>query len=212
MAINNTEVQLTEKLTLRVNAVYTRVLGGVAGWVASLGVRPNAVTLASLLPAMLAGWAAYVGVFWLAAVLLLASGVLDLIDGTLARQTGQTSRFGALLDSTVDRLCDAAVPVGLAVFYAPFGPAILVPILLILSGFTISYVRARAEGLSYDLPRLWMRREDRLLVTVVALFLAPISISGIALPAPITFITLALLGLLGLVAVAMALLFAARQT
>lgn len=203
---------MKEKLTLRANKAYTRVLGGVADGVARLNVRPNAVTLASLFPAMLAGWAAYAGIFWLAAVLLLASGVLDLIDGTLARRTGQTSRFGALLDSTVDRLCDAAVPVGLALFYVPFGSAILMPILLILSGFTISYVRARAEGLSFDLPRLWMRREDRMLVTVVALFLAPISIFDTAFPAPVTFVMLALLGVLGFVAAAMALMSAAKQS
>jgi len=205
------EAQVIGKVVKDGYAVYERWLGGVAGFAARRHIHPNAVTLASLAPAALAGLAAAAGIFWLAALLLIASGCMDLVDGALARRTGQSSRFGALLDSTVDRLSDAAVPLGLLVFYAPYGLAILVPGVLIVSGFSISYVRARAEGLSIELPRLWMRREDRLITTVIALLLAAVPVSGSSVPAPVMFYILAALAALGLIAAALALVAAARR-
>ncbi len=199
------EAQLIKNSMGSLRRLYAWCLSTAAAKIAKFGVHPNTVTLVSLVPAALAGVAAAVGIFWLAGVLLLLSGCFDVLDGALARQTGQSSRFGALLDSTVDRLSDTAVPVGLLLFYAPFGFALLVPAFLILSGFSISYVRARAEGLSFTLPRLWMRREDRLFITVIALLLAGVPLPGLPVPAPVTFIILGVLATLGFVAMGMAL-------
>ena len=189
---------------------YETVLNALARLVAQTGITPNALTLISLAPAIAAGVLAAGGQFFWAAVLMLASGLFDILDGALARQTGRASRFGALLDSSLDRLSDAAVPLGLVLVYAPHGPAVMVPALAVLSGYTISYVRARAEGLRFELPRLWLRREDRMAVMVLALVLAPVTLPGMALPAPLTLILFGVLALAGFLAAGHALVTAKR--
>ena len=189
---------------------YETALNALAGVVAKTGIRPDTLTLISLVPALAAGVAAAQGAFVWAALLMLLSGLFDILDGALARLTGQVSRFGALLDSTLDRLSDAAVPIGLVMIYAPHGLAVLVPALAVLSGYTVSYVRARAEGLRFELPRLWLRREDRMALMVLALVLAPVGLPGIALPAPLTLIIFAALAVAGFLAAGHALVTARR--
>jgi CDP-diacylglycerol--glycerol-3-phosphate 3-phosphatidyltransferase len=190
--------------------IYERTLSWAAAAVAKTGVRPNTLTWLSLVPALLAGIAAAASMFLPAAILLLLSGVFDLLDGALARSTGQETRFGALLDSTLDRLSDAAVPAGLALIYAPHGVLVLVPVLMIAGGFLVSYVRARAEGLGLDLPRLWGRREDRMGIMVAGLVFAPLPIPGMAVPAPALLLVVGFLALLSFAA-AIAALAASRN-
>lgn len=199
-----------QNLPAWVRRPYARIIGYGAGFLARLGVGPNGLTLFSLLPAILAGILVAQHAFLPATLLLLFGGLCDILDGALARQTGQVSRFGALLDSTIDRLSDAAVPLGLVMVYAPHGLAVLVPALALLSGYTVSYVRARAEGLRFDLPRLWWRREDRMAVTVLALLLAPVELANLAVPAPLTLLLFGTLALLGFAAAGHALIAARR--
>jgi len=187
---------------------YVRILGAFARFLIRLRVKPDGVTLFSLLPAILAGVATAQSQYELAVVLLLFSGLCDILDGAMARQIGHPSRFGALLDSSVDRLSDAAVALGLVMVYAPHGLAVIVPVLAMLSAYTISYVRARAEGLRFELPRLWMRREDRMAIMVLALLLARIDLPGVAIPAPLTLLLFGALALFGFVAATQALLTA----
>lgn len=149
--------------------LHDRLAQRIALWVAPLGWSPNGLTLASIPPALLAGVAAGAGWLATAAVLFTLSGILDLLDGALARATGRQSRFGALLDSSLDRVADAAVPIGLVVLFAPQGWMAALPATALLAGLWVSYIRARAQSLSLDLPRLWMRREDRFALMVVAL-------------------------------------------
>jgi CDP-diacylglycerol--glycerol-3-phosphate 3-phosphatidyltransferase len=190
---------------------YDQWLSAGVRLLARAGVRPNALTYISLAPAILAGFAAAGGAMTSAALLLLFSGALDLLDGAMARETGQTSRLGALLDSSIDRLCDAAILAGLAVFYAPYGSLVIIPIAAIVSGFIIPYIRARAEGLAIRLTRLWMRRQDRLVVIVAALLLSLIPLDDPVVPAPLTLGALALLALLNTIAAVWALAAAARD-
>ncbi len=94
---------------------------------AALGVTPNALTVAGLL--LNAGVAAVLANGYLAwgGGLILLAGVFDALDGSLARLTGQQSRFGAFLDSTLDRYSDALVFVGLAWFYLGAGARLEIP-------------------------------------------------------------------------------------
>jgi CDP-diacylglycerol--glycerol-3-phosphate 3-phosphatidyltransferase len=192
--------------------LYCDTLSEAAAAVGRTGVHPNTITALSLLPALAAGVAAAWGQFWVAAVLLLLSGVCDLLDGALARGSGKVSRFGALLDSSLDRISDAAVPAGLVLFYAPEGSVVLIPLLMIVAGYTVSYVRARAEGLDIDLPRLWMRREDRMAGMVVGLLVQPLRLSNSAGTADAMLVIIALLALMSFIAGGMALAAAARAT
>lgn len=177
---------------------------------AGSGLAPNTVTLASVPPALLAGVFAAQGWFLLAAVLLLLSGLADLLDGALARMTGRTSRFGALLDSSLDRIADGCIPLGLIVFYAPHGAIALIPGAALLAGLWIPYIRARAQSLQLELPRLWMRREDRFMALVLALVFARWPWTDPPLPGFPVLIVLTGIAVLGTMAGIMALKAAAR--
>ena len=131
---------------------------------AGLGLSPNVVTGMGL---VLAGVSAYLlGTGYLAAggAVLLLSGVFDLLDGALARATGRTTTFGAFLDSTIDRVSEIVVLLGLLVYYLDLqstsGPVL---VYAALSGsIMVSYVRARAEGLGVQSGVGLMTRPERI--------------------------------------------------
>lgn len=173
-------------------------------------LTPNMLSLATVPPAVLAGICAAYGWFLSAALLFGLSGALDLLDGALARASDQRSRLGALLDSSLDRVADACIPLGLVVFYAPHGMVVALPAFALTAGFWISYVRARAQSLDLHLPRLWMRREDRFAALVIALLLTPFVWTEAAVPAPLVALVLGGIAGLGFVAGAQALVQAAR--
>lgn len=169
------------------SAPFTAGLGRIAAVLARTGVTPNKLTVISLFPAIGSATAAAHGLFGWAAALLLVSGLFDMLDGPLARLTGTASRFGALLDSTIDRIADAAPLVGLVLFYSTSGWPAILPALALLAGYTVSYVRARCEGLNVALPPLWMRRGDRMILMAVSLsagsFVPALALVGIGLVA-----------------------------
>jgi CDP-diacylglycerol--glycerol-3-phosphate 3-phosphatidyltransferase len=148
---------------------YYEGLLAFAGWAAKAQITPDALTALSLLLSLGAALACGYGHFGLAVILLIGSGSLDLLDGAVARLTNQTSRWGALLDSTVDRVSDALPLAGLLLFYASNRVAMGTIILSIVFGFTISYVRAKAESLGEKLPQTFMRRAERLLLLLAGL-------------------------------------------
>lgn len=147
-------------------------------WLSRQGITPNALTYVALAFAVGSGVAAAAGAYLLAAILLLVSSVFDLLDGIVARAAQLSSRFGALLDSTVDRLADALPLLGLAVACAETQLAAPLLMLAIVTGFAVSYVRARAEGLGIKLPTLFMRRAERIALLLAALLVGSISVPG----------------------------------
>jgi len=172
-------------------------------WLASLGISANALTYTSLGISAAAAWAAATGHFGWAALLVLVSGACDALDGVVARATQTQSAFGALLDSTVDRVADALPLLALVLYFAPTPWMVTIPLVALVGGFSISYVRARAHALGSVLPPLFMRRAERVLLLTFSLLLgaAPVdldidphlwSLFGVAL--------IALLNLVGLVA------------
>ena len=102
------------------------------------------------------------------------AGAVELLGGTLARATGRVTAFGALLDSTVDRLSEATLLLGLLIRFALEGSLaglVLVHLALTFS-FTVSYLRARAEGLGTSSKVGLMTRPERVAVMAVGLLLA----------------------------------------
>ena len=187
------------------SASFSAVLSKVALLLSRTGVTPNTLTLFSLVPAAAAGLAAATGSLAWAALFLLLSGVLDLLDGPLARATGRTTRFGALLDSTLDRVSDALPLLGLTALFARSGSglAATVPAFALLTGYTVSYVRSRCEGLNIALPPLWMRRGDRMVLMALALLAGSLAL-------PIALVGTGLVGVLSALAAADALRVARR--
>jgi len=149
-------------------------LDPVARAMAAAGLRPDHLTVLGLLFSVASGFGFALGHFRTGAAFATASGICDILDGQLARTLGRTSRFGAFLDSTLDRLAEAAMLVGIATFYTsnlvaqagdpervainlarglePFhwGIISLFAMLALVGSFMVSYTRARAEGLGID--------------------------------------------------------------
>jgi CDP-diacylglycerol--glycerol-3-phosphate 3-phosphatidyltransferase len=172
-------------------------LGSIVG---RAGISANALTYVSLALAAAAGVAAAFGAFGLSAGLVVVSGLFDMLDGAVARATRTVSRWGALLDSTVDRLSDGFPLLGITVFYAGTGNwLVAVPALAMMGAFTVSYVRARAEALGVKLPALFMRRAERVILVTLSLLLGVLPLDGAPFAAPLLFIGVALLGVLNFV-------------
>jgi CDP-diacylglycerol---glycerol-3-phosphate 3-phosphatidyltransferase len=176
---------------------------------AQLGVSANGLTYASLVIAAFAGVAAALGHFLAAALFLVVSGVCDILDGAVARASGRATRYGALLDSTIDRLSDAFPLLGLIVYYAGSPAAVLLSAFAMLSSFAVSYVRARAEALGAELPPLFMRRAERFIFLTTSLLLGALPL-GPSLPDRLTLAGVSLMGLLSAVGTVIALRAAQR--
>ena len=135
----------------------------VAGALAKMGVSPNMVTFAGLVGAGISAWLISEGMLWIGGVVMLFAGILDLFDGALARNTGQDSAFGALLDSVVDRVSEIVVLLGLLIHYAradSLEGTVLV-YLAVGGSVMVSYLRARSEGLGIDCKVGIMTRPER---------------------------------------------------
>lgn len=108
---------------------------------------PNVLTVCGTLVSLGAAVAFGLGELVWGGVLVLAGGAFDLVDGVIARHNGSSSAFGAFLDSTLDRLVDLAIVIGLMVHYASRGE----PEVVLLAGWglaasiVVSYAKARAE-------------------------------------------------------------------
>ena len=128
----------------------------------------------------------------------LAGGLLDLMDGALARHTGRVTRFGALLDSVMDRLGEAALFLGMAVHGLRADLSddrllfhLVVLILALVASQMVSYLRARGEGLGIETTAGLMTRPERVLLLSLGLVLGlrPLEIILIVIAA-VSFLTL----------------------
>ena len=112
-----------------------------------IGVTPNMLTVLGLAGNVAAGGLAADGRFGWAGILVLVSSALDMLDGALARATGQATPFGSVFDATLDRVSEAAVLFGLLVYFSDRGDRTeeLLIFVAVVGSILVSYVRARAE-------------------------------------------------------------------
>jgi CDP-diacylglycerol--glycerol-3-phosphate 3-phosphatidyltransferase len=136
-------------------------------------VSPNAITILGSILASGAGVTLALGRWNIAIGLMLASGFCDGFDGLLARQSQQITRFGAFLDSVLDRWSDSAFFVGLLVWYAnaDMRMHVILAALALVSSLMVSYTRARAEGIGAQCTRGLFTRLGRFVTLVVGLTL-----------------------------------------
>ncbi|MEE1929089.1 CDP-alcohol phosphatidyltransferase family protein [Streptomyces sp. TRM 70351] len=165
-------------------AFFTRVLTPFAALLLRLGVSPDAVTLVGT-AGVVAGALVFfpLGEFFWGTVTIALFVFSDLVDGNMARQAGRSSRWGAFLDSTLDRVADAAVFGGLALWYAGAGDSVLLCALAVFclaSGQVVSYTKARGEsiGLPVDVNGL-VERAERLVITLVLTGIAGFETFGV---------------------------------
>lgn len=151
----------------------------VVAVLAKTGVTPNMVTWFGFILILVAAVLAGTGHPFAAGWMVLVSGYFDIIDGALARRTNQVTRFGAVLDSTLDRVSEAVMLLGIAAFYlfnavAHFEWIVLLIGVAILGSFLVSYVRARAEGIGLDCQVGIFTRTERVIILALGLLLCGI--------------------------------------
>ena len=156
----------------------------------ALGVGPDALTATGWAFSLVAATLFAVGYLRTAGAVMLFAGLFDALDGAVARESGRAGPFGAFLDSTLDRISESAVFVGI-IFYAavqgsPYG-SLLAGIAMTFSLAT-SYTRARAEGLGVDCEVGLLERAGRVVILAsssIAGFL-PVGVALVAVGALVT--------------------------
>src|SRR5919107_135655 len=155
----------------RFRAFWTALFSPVVRFLLRLGVSPDAVTIVGTLGAVVGALAFFPRGQLLVGVLVITGFVFsDMIDGAMARESGRSSPFGAFLDSTLDRLGDAAIFGGLAMYYVGPGDSDALAALAIYCltmGSVTSYARARAEALGMEAKVGIAERADRLVAILV---------------------------------------------
>lgn len=149
----------------------TAILDPIVRVLVSVGVTPTMLTTVGFLGNVLAAVLIVQGQLLAAGVCVLFFSALDMLDGAVARSTGTASRFGALYDSTLDRLSEAAVLFGIFWYQMDRGNTeeSLLAFLAVVGSLMVSYVRARSEGLGMPLKDGLFTRSERVVLTGVAL-------------------------------------------
>ena len=191
---------------------YLRTIDPIADWMVRRRVNPNLLTTIGTLFSVAGGAIYATGHIRAAGWLLGLTALFDVLDGNVARRTGQTSVFGAFYDSTLDRIADGAVMGGLAVFYATSpqhasGAMVAVCIFGILGTYLTSYTRARAESLGLDAKVGIMQRAER-----VVLLTAPQAFFGLALNGYVLIAVIVLLTVTAWITGVQRILFVYRAT
>jgi CDP-diacylglycerol--glycerol-3-phosphate 3-phosphatidyltransferase len=148
----------------------------IARVMSRLGIHPNTITILGLLLQAGVGVMFGLGYTTLGGWVLLVVAPIDALDGALARVLGKQSRFGAFLDSTLDRLSDAALILGLTTHYLQQRAHVEVALLLtaLVAAMMVSYTRARAEALGFPCKVGLLTRMERIILIGV--------LSGLGLP------------------------------
>ncbi len=166
-----------------------RITKPVVQLLATMPISPNTITWLGFL--LTVGAAALIATEHLlaAGLIVLLAGLFDILDGALARRTNRTTRFGGILDSTLDRLSEAALLLGILVLFllaeeqsglftliAPKWSILLVGVALLVSPL-VSYIRARAEAMGLECQVGLFTRAERVVVLVVGLLVNQIVIA-----------------------------------
>ncbi|CAG7573189.1 CDP-diacylglycerol--glycerol-3-phosphate 3-phosphatidyltransferase [Barrientosiimonas humi] len=191
-------------------ALFTKLFTPLARLFLRLGISPDVVTLVGTLGVSLGALAFYPrGEFFLGTLIITLFVFSDTIDGVMARMSGRSSKWGAYLDSTLDRVGDAAIFGALVMYYAGDGANTLMAALALaclILGSVVSYAKARAEGLGMTANVGIAERADRLVAVLVTTGLV-----GLGLPEVVLTVVLALLAVASLVTVLQRILTVRRQ-
>jgi CDP-diacylglycerol---glycerol-3-phosphate 3-phosphatidyltransferase len=154
-----------------------RILDPLTGWLADRRVHPNLLTTLGFLATIGAAWAFHQHAMHTAGFLVLTGGFFDILDGRVARLTGLGSKFGAFYDSTLDRISEIVVFLGILSLYNSYRQELgdvgmIYLVMLAMAGsLMISYTRARAEALGLDCRVGLMPRAERVvLIGAASLF------------------------------------------
>ena len=155
----------------RLRIIFKDILDPIARVLNKIGLRPNTVTLIGLLGNVAAACLLSKGFFTYGGLLVLAVGPIDALDGTMARLRGESSAFGAFVDSVTDRYSELIILLGLMIYFAEGGNSKLIILIYLAAAGSVlvSYVKARAEGLGLSANTGLLTRVERYLVIAPSL-------------------------------------------
>ena len=150
---------------------------------AAARISPNALTLMGLALNIFTAWLLATGHLFIGGFMVLFSGWFDMLDGALARMTTGPTRFGGMLDSTVDRLSEAALYLGLILFYTDRQDTLEVSLVYsaIIGSILVSYTRAKAEGLGFKGEKGLFARPERLVLLTIGLLLTEVNMDALTI-------------------------------
>lgn len=146
----------------------------VINLLAKTPLTPNIITIIGFVIILGAGVLVIFKYFLAAGIVVLVAGLFDMLDGALARATGKTTRFGAVLDSTLDRVSEAVLLITLLAVFTQDGlvtESILSGVALVGS-LLVSYIRARMEGLGVECKEGFFTRPERVILLSLGLMLS----------------------------------------
>lgn len=149
-----------------------RIIGSMVRGLASAGIHPNILTTIGVSINVFCGILFGMGEFFYAGIVLIVANLFDMLDGNVARQTGNVTRFGGFLDSSLDRLSDMVAFLGIMVFYAGNTPQhSLLNVFLagvgMMGSVLVSYTTARSEGLGVKANVGFLQRPERVVLLII---------------------------------------------
>jgi CDP-diacylglycerol--glycerol-3-phosphate 3-phosphatidyltransferase len=167
-------------LSARLKPAVTKLITPVAVFALRRGVTPNAVTWVGAIGVVLASLFFYPrGDFFLGTLVICLLALSDLFDGTMARlSSAGSSRWGSFLDSTIDRVTDSAILLGVSIYLINQNDSLAyVALTTLVSGLLVPYIRAKAESFGIACSGGIAERTERLIIS-----LAAIGFDGLGIP------------------------------
>lgn len=160
-------------LTDQMRVLFKGVVDPIAAFFNRLGVLPNTMTLVGLVGHTVGAFFLFQGKMLIGGLVILAMAPIDALDGTMARLRGESTQFGAFVDSVVDRYSELIIFLSLIIFYAQQEQWLnsVVVYTAAAGSVLVSYIRSRAESLGYEAKVGILTRMERYIVLVPTLIL-----------------------------------------
>jgi CDP-diacylglycerol--glycerol-3-phosphate 3-phosphatidyltransferase len=194
-------------LSARLKPAVTKVITPVASFALRIGITPNAVTWVGAIGVVVSSLYFYPrGEFFVGTLLICVMALSDLFDGTMARLSSSgSSRWGGFLDSTIDRITDSTILLGVSLYLInQSDPLAYVAIATLVTGLLVPYIRAKAESFGIACSGGIAERTERLIIS-----LAAIGFDGLGVPYVLA-VGMWLLAILGVFTVAQRMLIVKR--
>jgi CDP-diacylglycerol--glycerol-3-phosphate 3-phosphatidyltransferase len=170
-----------QKTTTKLNefrrAIASYITPAIVRLLSKTGITPNILTIIGFIVTLGAAVLILTENQFAAGFVVIVAGFFDMLDGALARTTNRVTKFGGILDSTLDRLSEAAVMVGLLVVFGINGsiPGIWITSIALVSSLMVSYIRSRAESAGIDCEVGIFTRPERIVILALGLLLSGIN-------------------------------------
>lgn len=159
--------------------LYNNILRPAARFLCKTGIHPNHITLFGLILFAAAGWFSSYGNWNTALILVIFGALMDGLDGVLARESGKKTIFGAILDSSCDRLTEMFLLLGILIFFLKSSTVNQLGVILCFAGICgsvmVSYIKARCEGAGIACKSGILQRPERVIILAIGLLTGPLT-------------------------------------